>query len=75
MISQNLLDQLTQNLKYAFSTRVTVDQPNYQNQPKNFFMFYIFLGFRSLTKNMQKSVIELHSIATFFFCFGQTCTN
>ena len=43
VISRNLLDQLAQNFKYM------CDYSPCQNQPKNF-IFYILLGFRSLTK-------------------------
>ena len=43
-------DQLNQNFKYAFSTRVTI--AIYQNQRKNF-IFYIYLGLRSMRKTRE----------------------
>ena len=39
MISQNLLDQLTQNFKYAFSTRLTIALTRI-NQKISFFIFF-----------------------------------
>ena len=54
MISRNLRDQLTQNFKYAFSTRVII-----QPLPESIEKFYFLYLFRP------KSIIKLQSIATF----------
>ena len=62
MISQNLLDQLTQNFKYTFSTRVTTAPTRIDQK---ILLFYIFWGLPKFNKNVQKSIIELQSIATF----------
>ena len=62
MISQNLLDQLTRNFKHAFSTPVTI-APTRIDQKILF--FYIFFRLSKCNKNMQKSIVELQSIATF----------
>ena len=57
VMSQNLLDQLTRNFKHAFSTCVTIATIRINQKT-----FYIFPKF---DENMQKSIIELQSIATF----------